>query len=120
MAPGAGPALLDALRRRYNFIVADAPYSTSSFHHELLELSHQRVIVTLPTLVGIRDTLRLLALLPGAEQIQRAVVVLKIWSGLTFAAIASALELPMNTCASRYRHALIHLAELLEEARDEK
>lgn len=76
VVPGAGPALMDALRRRYNFIVADAPYSVSSFHHELLELSHQRVIVTLPTLVGIRDTLRLLALLPGPEQIQRAVVVL--------------------------------------------
>lgn len=76
IAPGAGIALLDALRRRYNFIVADAPYSTSSFHHELLELAHQRVLVTLPTLVGIRDTLRLLALLPGAEQVQRAVVVL--------------------------------------------
>jgi pilus assembly protein CpaE len=76
VVPGAGPALLDALRRRYNFIVADAPYSGSSFHHELLELSHQRVIVTLPTLVGIRDSLRLLALLPGAEQIQRPVMVL--------------------------------------------
>lgn len=76
IASGAGTALLDALRRRYNFIVADAPYSGAGFHHELLELAHQRVIVTLPTLVGIRDTLRLLQLLPGAEQVQRAVVVL--------------------------------------------
>jgi pilus assembly protein CpaE len=76
VAEGAGTALLDALRRRYNFIVADAPYSSTSFHHELLDLSHQRVIVMLPTLVGIRDTLRLFAMLPGPDQIQRAVVVL--------------------------------------------
>ena len=34
---------------------------------------------------------------------QRVVVHLKLWEGLTFDSIAEALEIPMNTAASRYR-----------------
>jgi len=37
---------------------------------------------------------------------QRAVVHLKLWEGLTFEQIATALEIPANTAASRYRYAL--------------
>lgn len=37
---------------------------------------------------------------------QRAVVHLKLWEGLTFDAIAAALEIPQNTAASRYRYAI--------------
>ena len=37
---------------------------------------------------------------------QRAVVHLKLWGGLTFEAIAAALEIPPNTAASRYRYGL--------------
>lgn len=37
---------------------------------------------------------------------QRAVVHLKLWEGLTFDAIASLLEIPLNTAASRYRYGL--------------
>ena len=37
---------------------------------------------------------------------QRAVVHLKLWSGLTFEEIAAALDIPPNTAASRYRYAL--------------
>ena len=37
---------------------------------------------------------------------QRAVVHLKLWTGLTFEQIAAALEIPPNTAASRYRYAL--------------
>jgi RNA polymerase sigma-70 factor (ECF subfamily) len=44
---------------------------------------------------------------------QREVVLLKIWAGLTFAQIASALALSPNTAASRYRFALAHLQTLL-------
>jgi RNA polymerase sigma-70 factor (ECF subfamily) len=51
--------------------------------------------------------------LPGD---QREVVVMKIWGGLTFAQIAQALEIPLNTAASRYRYALARLeTELSEE-----
>jgi len=37
---------------------------------------------------------------------QRAVVHLKLWAGLTFEEIAEALEIPLNTAASRYRYGL--------------
>jgi RNA polymerase sigma-70 factor (ECF subfamily) len=37
---------------------------------------------------------------------QRAVVQLKLWEGLTFEAIAGALEISPNTAASRYRYGL--------------
>jgi len=54
---------------------------------------------------------------------QRAVVHLKLWEGLTFEAIAEALEIPLNTAASRYRYGLDKLRELLrplyEEIKDE-
>ena len=44
--------------------------------------------------------------LPGD---QREVVVMKVWGGLTFAQIAQALDIPLNTAASRYRYALARL-----------
>src|SRR5674476_73447 len=37
---------------------------------------------------------------------QRAVVHLKLWGGQTFEEIAAALEIPLNTAASRYRYGL--------------
>ena len=37
---------------------------------------------------------------------QRAVVHLKLWEGLTFEQIATTLEIPLNTAASRYRYGL--------------
>ena len=50
---------------------------------------------------------------------QRAVAHLKLWSGLTFEEIATALEIPPNTAASRYRYALdkmrVRLRPLYEE-----
>jgi RNA polymerase sigma-70 factor (ECF subfamily) len=50
---------------------------------------------------------------------QRAVVHLKLWEGLTFEEIAVALEIPLNTAASRYRYGVDklrqHLRPLYEE-----
>jgi len=52
---------------------------------------------------------------------QRAVVVLKVWSGLTFEQIAAALNEPMGTVASRYRSALEKMAGTLRtEVHDER
>ncbi|MEZ5275677.1 MAG: sigma-70 family RNA polymerase sigma factor [Opitutaceae bacterium] len=48
--------------------------------------------------------------LPGD---QREVVVLKIWGELTFQQIATAMEIPANTAASRYRYALTALRKNL-------
>jgi RNA polymerase sigma-70 factor (ECF subfamily) len=44
---------------------------------------------------------------------QREVVVLKVWGGLAFPAIAEALGVPANTAASRYRYALEKLRQHL-------
>ena len=50
---------------------------------------------------------------------QRAVVHLKLWEGLTFEAIAEALEIPLNTAASRYRYGLDKLRTRLRPLYDE-
>ena len=50
---------------------------------------------------------------------QRAVVHLKLWEGLTFEQIAGALEIPLNTAASRYRYALDKLRERLRPIYEE-
>ena len=75
-APGAAQKLLTILRRRYNFVVVDAPFGPSSVYRDLLELAQQRVLVMEPSLAAVRDTLRLLALPNGPQQARRAVVVL--------------------------------------------
>jgi RNA polymerase sigma factor (sigma-70 family) len=46
---------------------------------------------------------------------QREVLVLKIWSGLSFQQIALVLRISANTAASRYRYALTKLREQLAE-----
>ncbi len=74
--PGAAERLTTLLRRRFNFVVADVPFRGSNFSRDLLELAHQRVLVMNPTLAGIRDTLRLLALPAGASQARRALIVM--------------------------------------------
>jgi len=52
---------------------------------------------------------------------QREVVVMKIWSGLTFAQCAEALGESANTMASRYRYAMEKIAaRLAAEVQDER
>lgn len=50
---------------------------------------------------------------------QRAVVHLKLWSGLTFEQIAAALNLSPNTAASRYRYGLDKLRARLRPLYEE-
>jgi RNA polymerase sigma-70 factor (ECF subfamily) len=50
---------------------------------------------------------------------QRAVIHLKLWEGLTFDAIAEALDVPLNTAASRYRYGLDKLRERLRPLYEE-
>jgi RNA polymerase sigma-70 factor (ECF subfamily) len=57
-----------------------------------------------------RTLVAALDLLPNE---QREVLVMKIWNDLTFAEIASALEISQNTAASRYRYALANLKKNL-------
>ena len=57
--------------------------------------------------------------LAGLPEDQRAVVHLKLWDGLTFEQIAGALEIPLNTAASRYRYGLDKLRERLRPLYEE-
>lgn len=50
---------------------------------------------------------------------QREVVTLKLWGGLTFAEIATALGISINTVAGRYRYALAALGKQLEPLRED-
>jgi len=59
------------------------------------------------------------AALAGLPPDQRAVVHLKLWEGLTFEAIAEALEISPNTAASRYRYGLDKLRERLRPLYEE-
>lgn len=95
-AAGAAARLLEALRRRYNFIIADVPFSGLPLHRDLLNLVHQRVLVMHPTLASVRDTLRLLALPNSPLQAYRSVVVLNranMQGGLSVAQIEDALKM---------------------------
>ena len=46
-------------------------------------------------------------------EIQREVITLKIWAGLTFAEIAESLGIPPNTAASRFRYGLEELRRIM-------
>ncbi len=50
---------------------------------------------------------------------QCVVVHLKLWEGLTFDEIAAALDIPLNTAASRYRYGLDKLRERLRPLYEE-
>ena len=98
-APGAAHVLLDALRSRYNFIVADVPFAPVPLYRDLLDLVDQRVLVMEPTLAAVRDTLRLLALPAAHGQSHRAIVVLNrvgVPGGLTRRQVEDALKIKVD------------------------
>jgi pilus assembly protein CpaE len=74
--PGAGARLMEALSRRYNFVVLDLPFTGLSMHREMMMLAHHRVLVMEPTLACVRDALRLLSLPNAPMQPRRAILVL--------------------------------------------
>jgi pilus assembly protein CpaE len=75
-APDAIRILLTALRVRYNFIVADVPFSQTAVYDDILRLTQRRVLVMTPTLAAVRATLRLLSAPGTTEQASRPVIVL--------------------------------------------
>ncbi len=98
-AAGAAEPLIEALRRRYNMIIADIPPAPLAFNQDLLALGHHRVLVLPPTLAGVRDTLRLLALANGRLQPRRPILVLNRLGtpgGLTRAQIEEALKVKLD------------------------
>ncbi|MCW3475825.1 AAA family ATPase [Limobrevibacterium gyesilva] len=75
-APNAAQALIQALSRRYNFVVCDVPFAPHPLYRDLLDISQQRVLVMEPTLACVRDALRLLSLPAGSGQTRRPIIVL--------------------------------------------
>ncbi len=73
---GAGARLLEALSRRYNFVVVDLPFTGLPVDREMLMMAHHRVLVMQPTLACVRDALRMLSLPNGPLQPRRPVIVL--------------------------------------------
>ena len=110
--PTAAGRLIDTLRRRYNFIMIDAPFTGMQLHHDLLMLGHQRVLVMDPTLAAVRDTLRLLALPNGPLHVHRGLVVLNHLNRpgeLTRRQVEDALKMKVDV-------AIPHLPKLLGNA----
>jgi pilus assembly protein CpaE len=98
-APGAAEALLDALRRRYNFIVVDVPFAPVALYRDLLDRVDQRVLVMEPSLAAVRDTVRLMALPKSSRQEQRPIVVLNrtgLPGGLNRRQVEDALKLKVD------------------------
>ena len=98
-AHGAAAILAEALRRRYNFIVADVPFAPVALYHDLLDMVDQRVLVMEPTLAAVRDTVRLLALPKGPAQDQRPIVVLNrvgLPGGLARRQVEDALKMKVD------------------------
>ena len=94
-APNAAERLIESLRRRYNFVIADVPYAPVPLHRDLLDLAHQRILVLEPTLASMRDTLRLMSLPAGPHQTQGSVLMLNrlgISGGLTRRQIEEGLK----------------------------
>jgi pilus assembly protein CpaE len=69
-------SLAEALRSRYNFVLADAGSKLSPFGRDLLYLAHQRVIVLDPSVISVRNVERLSTLPGGPLQSPRAMLVL--------------------------------------------
>jgi pilus assembly protein CpaE len=74
--PGAAARLIAMLRRRYNFVVVDLPARSAPAAREVLDMAHQRVLVTDPSLAGAREMLRYAAIPNAPTQSRRAFTVL--------------------------------------------
>jgi len=68
--------LRQAVRKRYNFIIADTPWRPALPYSDLIEHVHQRIFVLAPTLASVRNALQLLAIPNGEHQVRRALLVL--------------------------------------------
>lgn len=91
--------LTTALRRRYNFVIADVPFRPLALNRDILDLAHRRVLVLEPTLASVRDALRLSAMRPGPHQSRRPILVLNrqgLPGGLTRRQFEDALKMKVD------------------------
>jgi pilus assembly protein CpaE len=99
IAAGAVQRLLSTVRRRYNFVIVDAPFQATQMHRDFLDLSHQRIIVLEPSLSSARDGLRIIGLPNGPAQARRPILVLNRagqTGGLTTAQMEQAVGAKMD------------------------
>jgi pilus assembly protein CpaE len=92
--PESAALLVQALRSRYNFLVADAGARLGPFARDVLFLAQQLVIVMDPSLVSLRNMARLLTLPGGPSQSPRPVLVLNragTPGGMSIAAMEEAM-----------------------------
>lgn len=73
---GRARAIVEAVRMRFNFVILDLPFLPIQQHREFMDLTHHRVIVLDPSVAGLRDTLRLLAIPNSPGQPQRPTICL--------------------------------------------
>ena len=122
------PKLLDGVREERAFLIRLAHNlaidlmrrrGTRAKHEERLTAEAVELFATAPDPdeQAFRETLaRAMGELPPD---QRAVLHLKLWEGLTFEAIAAALDVSPNTAASRYRYGIDKLRERLRPLYEE-
>jgi len=104
-------AAIDLMRRR----------TTRDRHHEAFGADAETLSPFAPVDDHDEQAFRaeLSAALSELPPEQRAVVHLKLWENLTFEQIADALDIPLNTAASRYRYGLDKLRARLRPLYEE-
>ena len=100
---------LDLIRRR----------STRERKYELFTAETPTLFAPIPDVDEALLRRRLEEALADLPADQRAVLHLKLWEHLTFEAIAQALEIPVNTAASRYRYGIDKLRQRLRPLYEE-
>lgn len=76
LRPGGGRALSNALRQRYNFVIADIPARPLGFAAEILALAQQRILILEASSQSLRHAKRWIDLPAGAMQTRRPIVIL--------------------------------------------
>ena len=131
---GAAGRLIRMMQRRYAVIVGDVPVLHAPHVADFVGLAQRRILVMEPTIVSMRDTLRLLAMPIASGQTQRPIVVLNKADqagGLTRKQVAdglgvipdvvipdvgkqlgtaATLGLPQTAMRGRFRDAILELA----------
>jgi pilus assembly protein CpaE len=116
-AKNAAQTLLNALTRRYNFVVCDVPFAPHQLYRDLLDQAHQRVLVMEPTLACVRDALRLLSLPHNNAQGRRPVIVLNrlgVTGSLTRRKVEDALKTKVDVVIPDLPRAVENAATLGE------
>ncbi|CEF54144.1 AAA family ATPase [Acetobacter ghanensis] len=76
IAPATSKALIEFVRTKFHFIMAESSWRDGDMYLALLEEAQQLIFVLDPTLISIRDTLRALAALPKGSLPTRPIYVL--------------------------------------------